>query len=184
MQDAAAAFCAKHGLPAEVVGPLAAHIADNLTRAMLSPGATPPASELGDGGADMGKAPDTGATDAQPPSRSNSLDFGSYDGDGAGASGFGGADAESGDSGEGSIHDGDGTGYVASMPLPEAAARLAEERTYTAPASPTKRGARGGGGGGGPAPFAEMDTAVDNAAEAAEAEEGVHRILLSEGRSR
>lgn len=163
LQDAAAAFCAKHGLPDEVVGPLAAHIADNLARAMLSPDPTPPASDIGDA-AEHGDAAAAGGHQPEPPSRCDSLDFGS---DGGGA----GADAGMGDMGGSSTFGSECDGCVPHAPLPEAAARPAEGRTYTAPPSPTKQPARGGGGQ--ELPFGgDAEGPVEHVADVAQAEEG------------
>jgi len=153
-----------------VVGPLAAHIADNLARAMLSPGATPPASDIGEA-AEHGDAAAAGDQQPEPLSRCDSLDFGS---NGGGA----GADAEMGDMGGSSTFGSECAGYVPHAPLPEAAARPAEGRTYMAPPSPTKQPARGGGGqelphGG------DAEGPVEHTADMAQAEEGALCCSLS-----
>lgn len=150
-QDAAAAFCAKHGLPEEVSGSLAAHIGDNLARAMLpTPGGTPSESEAG-GDVDDATA-HASASGEQPAADLRDSFFSEED------------------------------SFVAE-PLPAAAARPAEGRTYTAPSSPTRRPSGRGLGGNDcrrPPQFAAAadDQDIERAVAETEAVEGEHAARL------
>ncbi len=110
MQDAAAAFCAAHGLPDDVIEPLAAHLADHLARSGNA------ASHAGDDSASRCAA-------ASPRNAAH----GAPGGEGAAASEDGGKKLETFDT----------CGWADE--LPAAAGEPAEALLYTAPLSPAKR---------------------------------------------
>lgn len=139
MQDAAAAFCTKHGLPDEVRGPLAAHIADNLARALLSPGDTPAGSS--DGGGDDADVLDPSQEYAQLHRHQQQLQHQRQHPPEDQCA------QEERDWSAGILRDSlfSDEGSFVAEPLPTAAALPAQGRQpYTAPPSPTKRA--GGGG--------------------------------------
>ena len=120
-QDAAAAFCERHGLPADVIGPLADHIADNLARALAYPDGGRSLTS-GDGGFTNGGS---AASDTMAARQNGKISVAGH-----------------ADSGSGSPSSG-GDSFVSDGPLPDAAAVPAADVAYMAPASPQKRASWG-----------------------------------------